>query len=184
MLNAQDNPSEFYDLLLDPNETVNLIPELVHTPIPTILGWSEFSKNAQITLTDVIGIDSNFTTRKSSSIHRFVVAMIYNRLKDFAEFGNEAHQSYLKRNSGRIYVPTVESDTRYANGGNIYKKTSRANAAAIRQSTIVQGQCSTPCSCKVPSIYEVPTLPFHAVTPAHQYLNPTGCINATQILFG
>lgn len=184
MLNTKDHPSEFFDLSVDPYEKVNLLPQLERTSITEILGWTNLPSQRKITLADVTGVESNGTSRRDSALHQFVVAKIYNRLKDFAEFGNEGHINYLKENPGRIYTPTVESDTRYANGANIYKKISRDRAAVLRKSVILEGTCSTPCSCKVPSLYEVATLPFSLMKPEHHYINPSGCINATRILFG
>lgn len=177
-LDEKDRPYEIFDLLNDVNETTNLIANLQKTPVEDVRQWAKAKEVQSFTPAYLHSNES----RSDPFVHRFIVSKTYKILYDFANYGNEAHKLYLSMNPGRIYVPTVESDTRTV-VGNMYRKISKKAAIHIRNRTITLGFCSTPCSCKVPSAKDTPTLPFADIPIDRQYLNPHGLINGTALLF-
>jgi hypothetical protein len=177
-LDEKDRPYEIFDLLNDEFETTNLLPDLQTTPPEELRRWA---KSEEVRLFSPSYLHSN-ESRINPWVHRFIMSKAYKMLYDFANYGNEAHKQYLLMNPGRIYTPTVESDTRTV-VANMYRKISKQQAKIIRAKTIDNGYCSTPCSCKIPSAKETPTLPFGRVPLDRQYLIPHGLINATALLF-
>jgi arylsulfatase A len=119
--------------------------------------------------------------RAHPALHLALVQRLQPILEAFHEHGDEAHVSYLARNSGRLYNETVESDTRHARS-NIYAKIKKEKAAEIR-AALLNGSCHrTKCSCDTPYAHQVPRFPFSVVPASRSFLIPAGFLNASAIL--
>jgi arylsulfatase A-like enzyme len=180
MLDKDNKVTEMYDIRTDKYEKVNLVRvlkphELLKSPPLRDLGLNQRNITARSF--------HDLSFRARPAVHQWIISHVYSLIKDFAEYGNEAHKLYMKENRGRLYTPTPESDIR-SFVENPYKIISREKAAAIKRD-LLNGTCSTPCHCESPRGVSklTPSLPFERVPNAHTNIIP-GMVQDASVLLG
>lgn len=180
VLNQTDHPLEIFDLKNDMGENNNLLPSLFKTSLNDILAWKN-SPKCQLIRPQALLLDTH--NRSDPWLHRFLISKTYSIISGFAKHGNLAHQKYLSLNPGRIYVPSLTSDTRVPQRMSAYRKWNENAATEHRKKLIYSSTCSSPCSCRVPNASEISSLPFEEVHVNEAALIPQKFINATKVLF-
>jgi hypothetical protein len=183
ILNENNMPIELYDMMNDKYEIKNLINNEMTNNI------FEYSKNQirdnfkedteenNFKLTRVLLMQN----RNSSIIHLHFIKRLFKTLYYYAKYGNYAHIKYLQYNSGRIYNPSLLSDSTKStkflkNNKNFminkdFSKDSMAEKMRKknqltnnfnenlsdkvlenkRKEFLNNGYCSTLCSCNIPN---------------------------------
>jgi hypothetical protein len=123
--------------------------------------------------------------RSDTRIHQVIVHSLFPQLVAFADHGNDAYKLYLELNPGRRYPSTPSSDKRSFNTLqrvstaphstewkplNVNPVDEDAEAAAV--TLLKKYRCSTPCPCDIPSVYDVPPLPFSKVDSSFKHVRP------------
>lgn len=161
LLNENAQPFEFFDLVNDPEEKLNILPQ------PGSDYWKKFPEKYPnlgdaLDGTKVIKLkkDMLFQDRSNARVIDAIVRKIYGIVLMYARRGNAAYKRYLLEHPGILYKATPPSDTRHGLH-NIYKTTTKKQMDDLVKTLLMTGSCgATPCSCAVPRYEQVPPLPY------------------------
>ena len=167
ILDDSEMPFELFDLRADPMEMNNLLESFTLKEREALIvssgararvgGGFTTNKTGSLKIDRIESLYSDLTTNKnnirsSKSLHILLFNKFYHTLRDYAKNGNAGHVAYLRANAGRIYLPTTMSNNR---GNSKEARSIKPGQQEAEMATLVQGQCSSPCSCASPLLYQV-----------------------------
>jgi arylsulfatase A len=169
LLNEHDIPWEMFDLKYDPNEKNNLL-ERFQSPEH----WKPFVAQFEAFKTSLppspfVGSSTSMSLsrqqllkqRQNSTVHLAVVERVFHSMYMYARRGDEGHRTYLGLNPGLKYDPSPLSDQRPMRTNMFNKGMTMTKAQELRKTLLSKGSCgTTPCSCDIPTVSQVNTLPF------------------------
>lgn len=176
MLDAQDKPSEFFDLHNDPFERKNIFPQISKQ----LHEWSNVLPS-NFHFKPEYFLNESF--RHEKWLQKHIAFQLYPILKDFVDKGNLGHVLYSKNNPGRQYRASLASESRHVHGDTA-RKIRLPEHQRQRNELLHQSTCQSPCNCSIPEVHEVPSFSFHQVFHDVPSIIPRGFINATELLFG
>jgi hypothetical protein len=182
ILNENDVMGEMYDMKNDHVEQKNLLANY------SVEYWGNFTFSTAnghhvVTATPAMPLHGSKVTlekmlndRTDKELHLWIAAHMYRVLKDYATYGNSAHDSLMKAHPEWKYIPTFESDYRMVG--------KRFDSPRVTKAQLVQGSCKTDsCSCERKTASQVQTLPFgHLGDQPTRYLNPGHILDASRLL--
>ena len=191
ILDPADNPVGMFDMILDGHERKNLITERVFAQHKGYIEVEHYDL-----LQRFMAQPSNSSTRMDYRVHQLILHSAYQTIHAFSNHGSDALKLYLLINPMRNYPMSHGSDTRSFNklertdlspGAVAWKPVIRnvwdeAEERRARKA-LINYQCVTLCSCKIPATREVPVLPYGKVDKAYRSVRPNTQI-ASRLLSG
>ena len=176
-LNEKDELAEMYDMRVDKNESVNLFDKLEFIKIDLLK-----AKYQSKTITSTKLLSDLENDRKNKDLHSIIAVKLYDVMHCFALHGDEAFIQYCNAHRGDQYSPSIQSDIRSVDASFIsITDTEKRMSKSI---LLDKWTCSTPCSCDIPNISDIPPLPFEQVNSGRKFINPQIFFDGTAVILG
>jgi arylsulfatase A len=166
-INEFNIPVEVYDMVVDPKEELNLLPEDAKYWKMFTEKFPQYPKSASLSKLQSLSKDAMYSDRKNPMKIYYLMIKIYPALKGFADHGADGYKSYLTTYPALRYTPTPGSAERPIIT-NIYKKISRDKMPEYIQNFLQKGFCPIEyaCNCSIPTASQIVSLPFPDVIPS------------------